>query len=80
MRALTALLAVNLLFIGAALVAAGTILALGRVANESPLLANEPWAWVLICLAGVALSVAFLLVVTRFIGRSSRRPGPGPAS
>lgn len=78
MRALVALLAVNLLFIGAALLAAGTILALGRVANESPLLANEPWTWLLICLAGVAAAIAFLWFVVRFIGRSSRRRAPGP--
>lgn len=78
MRALVALLAVNLLFIGAALVAAGTILALGRVANESPLLANEPLAWLLICLVGVAAAIAFLWFIVRFIGRSSRRQVPGP--
>lgn len=78
MRALAALLAVNLLFIGAALVASGTILALGRVANESPLLANEPWIWVLICLAGVAMAVAFLWLAMRIIGRPSRKPAPGP--
>lgn len=74
MRTLAALVLVNLFFVAASVVAAVTVLALGTVAKESaPMLSEAPELWILIGLAGVAMSVWFCVALVRFIGRRHGR-------
>lgn len=73
-RVLAALLLVNLFFISATLVAAGTVLALGTLANESgPLLADSVLTWIVISVAGAAAAVGFMVFVMRLISRPRAR-------
>lgn len=72
MRAVAAFLAVNLVFVAGAVVAAGVILTLGKVANSFALTADEPITWFLICLVGISCGIGALWAATRFIGRAAR--------
>lgn len=72
MRAIAAFLAVNLVFVAGAVVAAGTILALGKLANSFAVTADEPITWFVICLVGIAAGIGALWAATRFIGRAAR--------
>lgn len=80
MRALAALLLVNLFFIAATLVAAGIVLALGTVAKESAPLAESWLTWAAISLLGTGAAVGFMAFVIRLIARPrGRAPARGPA-
>lgn len=72
MRAVLAFLAVNLVFVAGAVVAAGTIYALGKLANSFAATADEPITWFVICLVGIAAGIGVLWAATRSIGRAGR--------
>lgn len=68
MKALSAFLAVNALFVLANVFAAGTALALGALVKESAL-HDAYWAWVLVAFATVAVGVASAIGMGKLISR-----------
>lgn len=68
MKAVLAFLAVNALLILANVLAAGTLLALGRWLKDTPL-HDEYWAWATVAIAAVAVGIASSIWMAKLISR-----------
>lgn len=69
MKAVLAFLAVNAFLILANVLAAGTLLVLGRWLKDSPL-HDEYWAWAAVVIAAVAVGIASSIWLAKFISRA----------